>query len=71
MEYLFSFHFQSIFNEDRVIETISPKKDVDGFHPISVGNLVIGKDTFASCTPQEYRNYLNVTVSIQKESMLL
>jgi len=38
-------------NEDRVIETISAKKDVDGFHPISVGNLVIGKDTFASCTP--------------------
>lgn len=38
-------------NEDRVIETISPKKDVDGFHPVSVGNLVIGKDTFASCTP--------------------
>ena len=38
-------------DEDRVIETISPKKDVDGFHPISVGNLVIGKDTFASCTP--------------------
>lgn len=38
-------------NEDQVIETISHKKDVDGFHPISVGNLVIGKDTFASCTP--------------------
>ena len=38
-------------NEDKVIETISPKKDVDGFHPISVGNLVIGKDTFLSCTP--------------------
>jgi methylenetetrahydrofolate dehydrogenase (NADP+)/methenyltetrahydrofolate cyclohydrolase len=38
-------------NEDKVIETISPQKDVDGFHPISVGNLVIGKDTFASCTP--------------------
>jgi methylenetetrahydrofolate dehydrogenase (NADP+)/methenyltetrahydrofolate cyclohydrolase len=38
-------------NEDRVIEQISPHKDVDGFHPISVGNLVIGKDTFASCTP--------------------
>lgn len=38
-------------NEDNVIETISYKKDVDGFHPISVGNLVIGKDTFASCTP--------------------
>ena len=38
-------------NEDNVIETISYKKDVDGFHPISVGNLVIGKGTFASCTP--------------------
>lgn len=38
-------------NTDRVIESISPKKDVDGFHPVSVGNLVIGKDTFASCTP--------------------
>lgn len=38
-------------NEDRIIEAISPKKDVDGFHPISVGKLVIGKDTFRSCTP--------------------
>ena len=38
-------------DENKVIETISPKKDVDGFHPVSVGNLVIGKETFASCTP--------------------
>ncbi len=38
-------------DEDKIIEAISPKKDVDGFHPISVGNLVIGKETFASCTP--------------------
>ncbi|MGQ9798591.1 MAG: bifunctional methylenetetrahydrofolate dehydrogenase/methenyltetrahydrofolate cyclohydrolase FolD [Ignavibacterium sp.] len=38
-------------NENKIIEAISPKKDVDGFHPISVGNLVIGKDTFVSCTP--------------------
>jgi methylenetetrahydrofolate dehydrogenase (NADP+) / methenyltetrahydrofolate cyclohydrolase len=38
-------------NEDKIIESVSPKKDVDGFHPISVGNLVIGKDTFVSCTP--------------------
>jgi methylenetetrahydrofolate dehydrogenase (NADP+)/methenyltetrahydrofolate cyclohydrolase len=38
-------------NEDKVIEAISPKKDVDGFHPVSVGNLVIGKDAFRSCTP--------------------
>ncbi len=38
-------------NEDKVIEAISPKKDVDGFHPMSIGNLVIGKETFVSCTP--------------------
>jgi methylenetetrahydrofolate dehydrogenase (NADP+) / methenyltetrahydrofolate cyclohydrolase len=38
-------------NEDRIIDTISPKKDVDGFHPESIGNLVIGKESFVSCTP--------------------
>ena len=38
-------------DEDKVIEAVSPQKDVDGFHPISVGNLVIGKPAFRSCTP--------------------
>ena len=38
-------------SEDKIIEAISPQKDVDGFHPISVGNLVIGKEAFRSCTP--------------------
>jgi methylenetetrahydrofolate dehydrogenase (NADP+)/methenyltetrahydrofolate cyclohydrolase len=38
-------------DEDEVIETISIHKDVDGFHPESVGRLVVGKDTFVSCTP--------------------
>lgn len=38
-------------NEDKIIEAILPEKDVDGFHPISIGKLVIGKDTFRSCTP--------------------
>jgi methylenetetrahydrofolate dehydrogenase (NADP+)/methenyltetrahydrofolate cyclohydrolase len=38
-------------NESEIINSISPLKDVDGFHPISVGNLVIGNDTFAPCTP--------------------
>jgi methylenetetrahydrofolate dehydrogenase (NADP+) / methenyltetrahydrofolate cyclohydrolase len=37
--------------EDKVIEAINPAKDVDGFHPISLGNLVIGKETFYPCTP--------------------
>ena len=38
-------------DEDKIIESINPAKDVDGFHPMSVGKLVIGKDTFKSCTP--------------------
>ncbi|MGG3737910.1 bifunctional methylenetetrahydrofolate dehydrogenase/methenyltetrahydrofolate cyclohydrolase FolD [Aeribacillus pallidus] len=37
--------------EEKVIETISPDKDVDGFHPINVGNMVIGQDAFLPCTP--------------------
>ena len=38
-------------DEDRVIERISPNKDVDGFHPANVGKLVIGLDTLKPCTP--------------------
>lgn len=38
-------------DENKIIEAISPKKDVDGFHPISMGNLVIGKEAFYPCTP--------------------
>jgi methylenetetrahydrofolate dehydrogenase (NADP+)/methenyltetrahydrofolate cyclohydrolase len=38
-------------NEDKVIQAISPKKDVDGFHPQNVGALVIGQKGFVSCTP--------------------
>ena len=36
---------------NKAFGTISPEKDVDGFHPINVGNLSIGKDCFISCTP--------------------
>ena len=38
-------------DEKKVINRISPLKDVDGFHPESVGNLCIGQDGFVSCTP--------------------
>ncbi len=38
-------------NEDKIIEAIKPEKDVDGFHPVNVGRLVIGKDALRSCTP--------------------
>lgn len=38
-------------DENKVIRAISPKKDVDGFHPENVGALVIGQQGFVSCTP--------------------
>ena len=41
----------SHINEDRIIRTISPDKDVDGFHPVSVGRLWLGEKGFVSCTP--------------------
>ncbi len=38
-------------DENKVIESISPKKDVDGFHPETVGNMCIGTEGFLPCTP--------------------
>lgn len=38
-------------NEKKVIETISPEKDVDGFHPINIGRMMTGQDSFLPCTP--------------------
>lgn len=38
-------------DENKVIQAISPQKDVDGFHPQNVGALVIGQQGFVSCTP--------------------
>lgn len=38
-------------DEDKIIRSIAPEKDVDGFHPQSVGALCIGEEGFVSCTP--------------------
>lgn len=38
-------------DEDKIIDAISVKKDVDGFHPYNLGSLITGKDAFVSCTP--------------------
>lgn len=38
-------------DEQRVLRTIDPDKDVDGFHPMNAGKLMIGLDGFVSCTP--------------------
>ncbi|MFN2499335.1 MAG: bifunctional 5,10-methylenetetrahydrofolate dehydrogenase/5,10-methenyltetrahydrofolate cyclohydrolase [Pyrinomonadaceae bacterium] len=36
---------------DKIIEAVDPQKDVDGFHPLNVGRLALGKPVFAPCTP--------------------
>lgn len=38
-------------DESKVIFAIAPEKDVDGFHPVSVGKMMIGEPTFLPCTP--------------------
>jgi methylenetetrahydrofolate dehydrogenase (NADP+)/methenyltetrahydrofolate cyclohydrolase len=38
-------------DEARVIEAIDPEKDVDGFHPVNIGRLTLGRPAFAPCTP--------------------
>lgn len=38
-------------SESKVIETIAPEKDVDGFHPVNVGRMAAGLPTFVSATP--------------------
>ena len=48
---LVQFPLPDHLDEDEVIETIRIDKDVDGFHPESIGRLLVGKDTFVSCTP--------------------
>lgn len=56
-------------NEDTVINTISPKKDVDAFHPQNVGHIMIGDYTFLPCTPagiMEMLKFYNISVSGKK-----
>ncbi|MBY0122443.1 bifunctional methylenetetrahydrofolate dehydrogenase/methenyltetrahydrofolate cyclohydrolase FolD [Bacillus sp. S/N-304-OC-R1] len=53
-------------NEVKVIETISPEKDVDGFHPVNIGRMMTGQDAFLPCTPygvMEMLDFINVDIS--------
>ena len=56
------------FDEQKMLQLIDPSKDVDGFHRENVGKLLIGMDTFKSCTP--YGVFEILKVLIQKANML-
>jgi len=45
----------------RILETISPEKDVDGFHPFNMGRLIIGRPVFQPCTPYGIMELLRET----------
>jgi len=47
--------------ETKVLESISPDKDVDGFHPTNVGHLVIGQPGFSPCTPYGIMKMLEIS----------
>lgn len=55
----------SHIDEFEIINRILPEKDVDGFHPVNIGKLVIGKESFVSCTPAgilAILKYYNISV---------
>lgn len=45
-------------NETKILYAIDPSKDVDGFHPLNLGKLVLGEETFYPCTPNGIRELL-------------
>lgn len=56
-------------DEQAVINAIAPHKDVDAFHPVNVGHIMIGDFTFLPCTPagiMEMLKYYNISVSGKK-----
>ena len=59
----------SHIDEQAVINSIDPSKDVDAFHPFNVGHIMIGDYTFLPCTPagiMEMLKYYNISVSGKK-----
>ena len=53
-------------NEEEVLDAIDPKKDVDGFHPVNVGKLMIGKPDYIPCTPHGIQQLL-IRTGVQTE----
>jgi len=60
-------------NEEKVIETIDPLKDVDGFHPYNIGRLALRMPVLRSCTPKGIMTLLNSTgISLEgKEAVVI
>lgn len=60
--------------QDHILYAIDPKKDVDGFHPLNIGKMMIGEETFYPCTPSgcmEILNYLGYQDLSGKRAVVL
>lgn len=56
-------------DEEKILDAIAPNKDVDGFHPMNVGALCIGKKGYVSCTPAgiiELLKRSNISISAKE-----
>lgn len=60
-------------NAQKIIESIDPEKDVDGFHPINAGKLSLGLPSFVPCTPQGCMILINETIKnlVGKKALIL
>lgn len=55
--------------EQKTLEALLPEKDVDGFHPVNMGNLLIGRPTVAPCTRSASSGYWNRSIARSRERM--
>ena len=59
-------------DEKKVLKTISPEKDVDGLNPINVGNLLVGDETIAPCTPKGIMRMLKkMKIKVVKKDVVI
>lgn len=56
-------------SEEKVLETIAPEKDVDGFSPVNIGRLYTGQRTFKPCTPLGIMELLKHTGSLEGKTV--
>lgn len=48
-------------DERKILESISPKKDIDGFHPLNIGKLIMGSPNIIACTPRGIMSIIDST----------
>jgi len=59
-------------DEKRILNTISPEKDVDGLHPFNIGNLLLGNEFIAPCTPKGIIRMLErMKIKIEKKNVVI